>query len=764
MQTSTSNDQLLGFSGCLEKRIASYGAMALAAALGGTTDANAAIISFDGGNTQTAGGSLSFNILTGAVSSSSAGNDFAFRVGTSAYASAGGLGSGRSLMALNCECALPLKLGLGNLIGPSGNFIQGGLLGSRFSTGSTTSQTSSGSLGRVRAAGLTGNGAWQSGGVPAGRGFLGLRFLIGAVTHFGWADITVNPDFTVTLHSFAYEACAEEGISAGATTGGIDCNIVAETPEPHSAAMLAMGAAGLLAYRRRRKCLCLLRRERRAARGGGRRHRLRVRTAPLFSFRTDPPRDRGVAAVRSRVKSFIVVFVSAAFAACQRGGPLPEFKLDGQPAAVRRMLTDSLETARSQASEAGPSGQLGKLLLAHRLPEPALMAFERAHKLDPTSSVWPYYAGVIQQERKDYANARKSFEQHLALEPESFAAQVRLAEVLAASGGKTASLERYATTISLRPKSPRALFGMGLLLQSQGRHEEAGGFFQRAVASFPRYRMARIALAETWRARGDEAKAAETLYGYDPNGESAAAQPVPFDDPLMAEVRRLDAGPLATRRQAQQLAREGKVGQAVRLIEGSLKDDPHSAAFRSDLMMYFTHLKQWDKAIEQFHAMVDENPDNAGAHAQRGEMLVAQRKCEEAVESFDTALQIDASQGKAHVGLGECQLVLKRVDSAESHFRKAIEAHPGETRAHALLGILLTGKGQFGEAIPHLLRADEDAYGRERAELLFALGKAYEKTGKNTEARATLETARVLADAFGGGPVKPVAPSKKPKR
>ena len=68
----------------------------------------------------------------------------------------------------------------------------------------------------------------------------------------------------------------------------------------------------------------------------------------------------------------------------------------------------------------------------------------------------------------------------------------------------------------------------------------------------------------------------------------------------------------------------------------------------------------------------------------------------------------------------------------------------------------LTGKGQFGEAIPHLLRADDDAYGRERAELLFALGKAYEKTGKTTEARATLETASALADAFGGGPVKPV--------
>lgn len=179
--------------------------------------------------------------------------------------------------------------------------------------------------------------------------------------------------------------------------------------------------------------------------------------------------------------------------------------------------------------------------------------------------------------------------------------------------------------------------------------------------------------------------------------------------------------------------------------------------------MYYTHLKQWEKVTEQFHAMVDENPNNAGAYAQRGEMLAAQGRCEEAVESFDTALQIDPSQAKAHVGLGECQLLLNRRDSAEAHFRQALESHPDESRAHLQLGILLTGKGQFNGAIPHLLRADDDAYGRERAQLLFALGTAYEKTGKAVEARTTLETARALAGAYGGS-VKPATPPKKPKR
>ena len=254
MQNSTSNSQLLGLSVGLEKRLASYGAMAIAAAIGGTANANAAIIAFDPADATTPNGTpVSFNILTGAVDGETA-NDFFFRFSSfssRANASAGGIGSGRSIMAGGCgnECISILKLGLGNLIGPAGNFRSAAFLGSRFSFSTSTTFT------EFRAADLVGggNGLWQADGTPTGRGFMGLRFVVAGNTHFGWADITLNPDFSVTLHSFAYEACADQGIDAGATSGGADCSTVGEVPEPHSAAMLAMGAAGLLAYRRRRK-------------------------------------------------------------------------------------------------------------------------------------------------------------------------------------------------------------------------------------------------------------------------------------------------------------------------------------------------------------------------------------------------------------------------------------------------------------------------------------------------------------------------------
>jgi hypothetical protein len=78
-----------------------------------------------------------------------------------------------------------------------------------------------------------------------------------------------------------------------------------------------------------------------------------------------------------------------ALSSCKSAGPFPAFNLDGLSPAVRKALTGALETAQAQPKRSSASGQLGKLLLAHSLPAPALTAFERARRLDPTSPAWP---------------------------------------------------------------------------------------------------------------------------------------------------------------------------------------------------------------------------------------------------------------------------------------------------------------------------------------------------------------------------------------
>jgi hypothetical protein len=88
------------------------------------------------------------------------------------------------------------------------------------------------------------NSEWAFAG--ANSGYLGIRFNIGANTHYAWVRVTValatDPQpRAFTLHEWAYESTPDAGIAAGA--GAV--------PEASSLGLLALGSIGLAARRRR---------------------------------------------------------------------------------------------------------------------------------------------------------------------------------------------------------------------------------------------------------------------------------------------------------------------------------------------------------------------------------------------------------------------------------------------------------------------------------------------------------------------------------
>jgi hypothetical protein len=88
--------------------------------------------------------------------------------------------------------------------------------------------------------------------------FLGLKFVIKGVVHYGWARLTVLADkkreeVSAKLTGYAYETVANQPITTGQTSGTADNAAKAippETPPQFRLGLLALGSSGLAAWRR----------------------------------------------------------------------------------------------------------------------------------------------------------------------------------------------------------------------------------------------------------------------------------------------------------------------------------------------------------------------------------------------------------------------------------------------------------------------------------------------------------------------------------
>jgi len=218
----------------VEKRLAGYGTMSVAVAAALVPNANAApIIYYPADVTTPVGGALYFNVVNGSTNTEPGSLGIPMP------------GESPGEFALFNEVGVTLQKAF--VFGSSNNKFAvsqslGG--GSNSSAARLTFDTKIGqelnfanffsSLASNRPASVQA-GHWNA----LGTDYLGLEFEIGSQTDYGWAQITVNSNYTITLDGVAYN---NSGGSIGA----------GETPEPNSLLLMALGAAGLAAYRRKR--------------------------------------------------------------------------------------------------------------------------------------------------------------------------------------------------------------------------------------------------------------------------------------------------------------------------------------------------------------------------------------------------------------------------------------------------------------------------------------------------------------------------------
>lgn len=226
------------------------------------------------------------------------------------------------------------------------------------------------------------------------------------------------------------------------------------------------------------------------------------------------------------------------------------------------------------------------------------------------------------------------------------------------------------------------------------------------------------------------------------------------------------------------LCRTGEFGEAAAVLWPVAGMNPNDAAVHFNLGNALSGLNRLDEALGYFRRACELNPRLREAHNNAGLMLAAMGRHEEAVASYRGALACDADYLDARINLGISLEATNRPKDALAAFDAALAVQPQNAAALAGRGTVLRRTGRVDEArdafekavalepdnpLHHRALADAKTFGegdpqiaqmeavlrralpREgRINLHFALGKAYDETGRYADAFANFEKGNKL--------------------
>ena len=303
--------------------------------------------------------------------------------------------------------------------------------------------------------------------------------------------------------------------------------------------------------------------------------------------------------------------------------------------------------------------------------------------------------------------------------------------------------------LAVQPGNPRARHLLGAVLARQGDFPNAIEHLQAAARTMPRQRAVAADLAAVWQRHAD------ALFAEGRDDDARAAQREAIScDPFFPDIRAaIQAGAEGRGREAETGYRDvlkadpnhihALVGLANIAIDRNAADDAERLLRRA--MSVSANVSHVHRALARL-AMSRSRFPEAEAAAQRavelnrelaeswttlGTVLAWGLKQAEAASAFERALAINPKQPRVHLSLGHVHKALGNSEASIRAYRDAAGADAGLGEAWWSLADLKTYRFTDSERNAMLTAQNrKDLFGRDRAALHFALGKAFEDRGE----------------------------------
>jgi len=183
-----------------------------------------------------------------------------------------------------------------------------------------------------------------------------------------------------------------------------------------------------------------------------------------------------------------------------------------------------------------------------------------------------------------------------------------------------------------------------------------------------------------------------------------------------------------------------RFGEAERYFRAAVGALPNDPGVLHGLGLVCLQAGRLDEAVYRFEQALAAKPDHAGALMGLGDALAASGRQEDAVLLFKRLIAVEPDNAAAHFALGQAQKQLGNFRESRAAFARAVVLQPQNPSFHFVLAEsapFVEGDGRL--AALEALTNDEARFSeRQKAELHFALFKAYDELKRPDEAFAHL--------------------------
>ena len=426
--------------------------------------------------------------------------------------------------------------------------------------------------------------------------------------------------------------------------------------------------------------------------------------------------------------------------------PVPTVPLTGLDPDVRGEIEKAYDEAVAQPKSGQTTGHLGVVLEAHTLYEPAVLAFQRAIRLDPGEFRWPYYLAIALENTSRLDEALAAVADGLRIHPDYAPAVLKRGTLLLKLGRFEESDAVLEPLLVKNPGSAETLYTLGRVKSAQGDFTAAENLYRRACEAYPTYGAAWFGLAEAGRRLGHTAESDKNFRV----AESYKDHSPPAEDPLRSEVAKLATGIETRLTEAKRLMDRRQFDEASQIYKGVLTRHPGNPDCLVNLlyMAQFPNQSSPDE-VETLYATASRvSPDVPKVYLYYGTALASQGNYEAAIAAIEKGIALKPNDGEAQAWLADVMMRQHRPAQAIEQYRRALEVEPAFRPARLMLGQLLITTGRSREAIPVLLPALQQS---DKTTPVFpmTLAQAYANSGDRAQAIGYLKQARPMVVQSG---------------